>query len=48
MAILPRHIIDISFASIIKVAAVVLALAPAYSVKEILALVFCDHHCIHC
>ena len=36
----PRHIIDISFASIIKVAAVVLALALMYSVKEILALVF--------
>ncbi len=40
MAILPRHIIDISFASIKKVAAVVLALALMYSVKEILALVF--------
>lgn len=40
MTIFSRQIIDISFASIMKVAAVVLALALMYSVKEIIALVF--------
>lgn len=40
MTIPPRHNIDISFASIMKVTAVVLAVALMYFVKEIIALLF--------
>ncbi|MCR4322785.1 MAG: AI-2E family transporter, partial [Candidatus Azambacteria bacterium] len=40
MTVFSRQIIDISFASIMKVAAVVLGLALMYSVKEVIALVF--------
>lgn len=40
MAMVPRQIIDISFASIIKVAVVVFVVAVMYFVKDTLALVF--------